>query len=151
MLVYEEPRKEGASEADAELREGWQAMSGAESPLHVLCIDDDQDILSLLELSLKQSIGADVTVSLSGAAAIELFCEGLRPDVILLDADLGAEDGQDVAARLTAGEDSRGTPVIMVSGGGPIAAPGAIGYIKKPFDPMTIGNEILRQLAEANV
>lgn len=125
-------------------------MSAPEAPLRVLCIDDDQDILSLLELSLKHSIGADVTVSRSGAEAIDLFRDGWRPDVILLDVNLGVEDGHDIAALLAANEGSRGTPLIMVTAGGPAATSGSIGYIKKPFDPMTIGDEILRQLAQAS-
>lgn len=122
-------------------------MSVPEAPLRVLCIDDDQDILSLLELSLEHSIGADVTVSRSGAEALDLFRDGWRPDVILLDVNLGAEDGRDVAELLAANEHSRGTPLIMVSAGGPTAATGSIGYIEKPFDPMEIGEQILRQLA----
>lgn len=123
-------------------------MSASAPPLRVLCIDDDEDILTLLQLALERTIDAEVTLSRSGDEAIAVIAAGLTADVILLDINLAGEDGHEVARRL-AEQPGGPVPLIIVSAGGPAMTEGAIGYITKPFDPMLIGEQIQMQLAEA--
>jgi CheY-like chemotaxis protein len=65
--------------------------------LRVLCIDDDDDILNLLRLALVRTIDAEVTLARSGDEAVGAIAAGLTADVILLDINLGGEEGYEVA------------------------------------------------------
>lgn len=75
-----------------------------------------------------------VGVASTGAEALELVAE-LRPDVTLVDIDLGGESGLDVARQLSSGTAS--SPVILISThdeddfAGLIEASPAIGFLPK--------------------
>ena len=104
------------------------------SPLRVLVVDDDEDIRDLVSTYLASQ----------GIAVFEASSEaGLRqqvgehsPDVILLDVNLGAEDGFAIARRLRA--DWHGG-LLMVTGRGDMIDRvvgleiGADDYVTKPF------------------
>jgi signal transduction histidine kinase len=66
--------------------------------LKVLVVDDDTDIRELLVLVLSRE-GAAVSQAENGAGAETLWRQ-LQPDVILLDMQLGTEDGAQVAKSL---------------------------------------------------
>jgi len=76
----------------------------------ILVVDDDQTLLHLLGLYLKEA-GFQVYAAPNGAAALRLaFNE--RPDLVLLDVMLPGMDGWEVCARLRELSD---VPIIMVT------------------------------------
>ena len=84
---------------------------------------------------LLEAGGLEVIGEAADAASALAQVERLRPELVLLDIDLGADSGFDVARRLTAGEG--GPAVILISSheysdfGGEIAACGATGFVAK--------------------
>lgn len=105
----------------------------------VLAIDDSPDIHALLRARLR---GEDVEVhsATSGREGISLARE-LRPDLVLLDVDLGDETGFDVIQALKAEPDTADLLVIFLTGHMDVATKvrgldlGAIDYVTKPFEP----------------
>jgi two-component system, OmpR family, KDP operon response regulator KdpE len=101
----------------------------------VLVVDDDDNIVTLLKLSLERA-GARVLTANSGSQALRQTFEH-RPDVILLDISMPDVDGFTVCQRL---RDLSDMPIIMVTA---LDRPehvtrafsyGADDYITKPFD-----------------
>ncbi|MFL5962095.1 MAG: response regulator [Gaiellaceae bacterium] len=105
------------------------------TPLTCLIVDDS---LEFLEAVRQLLTGDGVTVVGSAATSDEALEEALalRPDVALVDIDLGAESGIEVARRL-AGLPGGGPPVVLISAesGSELAelvdASGASGFISK--------------------
>ncbi|MFO0754822.1 MAG: ATPase, T2SS/T4P/T4SS family [Thermodesulfovibrionales bacterium] len=81
--------------------------------LTVLTIDDDQDILSLVELLLKKK-GCTVLKAESGEKALALI-EDVKPDIILLDVMMGEVSGYEVCAKIQEREDLSFIPVIFLT------------------------------------
>jgi DNA-binding NarL/FixJ family response regulator len=105
------------------------------TPLTCLIVDDSSDFLD----AARQLLADDgVTVIGVAATSDRAVAEtlALRPDVALVDIDLGAERGVDVARRL-AELPSGGPPVVLISAesGRELAevvdASGALGFVSK--------------------
>jgi DNA-binding NarL/FixJ family response regulator len=104
-------------------------------PLTCLIVDDS---LEFLEAARQLLADDGVTVVGFAATSDEAVEEALalRPDVALVDIDLGAESGSDVARRL-AGLPGGGPPVVLISAesGAELAelvdASGARGFVSK--------------------
>ncbi|MFE7802694.1 response regulator transcription factor [Nocardia sp. NPDC057440] len=77
------------------------------TPLRCLIVDDSPNFLAAARGLLEQQGVSVVGVASSGAEALRRVTE-LRPDVTLIDVDLGAESGFELAERLAA-------PVILIS------------------------------------
>ena len=114
---------------------------------HILCVDDEEDILQVAKLSLEAVGGFRVSLCRGSAVAVETAC-GLMPDLILLDVMMPEMDGPATLAKLRSGGACANTPVIFMTAK---AQPGeirrylelgAIGVISKPFDPMSLSGEI---------
>jgi CheY-like chemotaxis protein len=120
----------------------------------VLLVEDEPDIQKIIRLSLTLNGGYEVFIANSGAEAIPL-AEQTAPDVILLDVMLPEVDGYETYARLKENSQTRAIPVIFISAKAQRAEVeyglrlGAIGYITKPFDPMTLPEQI-RQIVQAH-
>ncbi|MEI8333599.1 MAG: response regulator [Chloroflexota bacterium] len=123
--------------------------------LRVLCVDDEPDILLVLDLALRHTIGADVTLLGSGVDVLPWLEANDVPDVIVLDAMMPGMDGYEVCRRIRA--DGRYADVVvvfltaraLVNELGEGVAAGADGVLSKPFDPMTVGRELCAILDEA--
>ena len=76
--------------------------------LRCLIVDDNLQFQTAARDLLEREGVSVVGVASSGAEALERV-EELRPDVTLVDVDLGAESGFELARRLTAG------PVVLIS------------------------------------
>jgi CheY-like chemotaxis protein len=83
-------------------------------PLRCVIVDDNLGFLHAARLLLEQEGLEVVSVATSGDEALRVVAE-LRPDVTLLDVDLGGESGFDVARRLTEHGDSGAGEVILIS------------------------------------
>jgi CheY-like chemotaxis protein len=108
-------------------------------PLHsVLVIDDDQILLDLLELTLRD-LGYSVTVASSGEAGLRAAASH-HFDVIILDSIMPGMDGPQVLRELKSVPRTAGIPVIMLTANTnrdsvtQAIGLGAYDYIAKPLD-----------------
>jgi len=106
------------------------------SPL-ILVVDDSPDVLQMLSDILTHH-GYQVRTASSGRLALRSVAVEL-PDLILLDVKLPDLDGYEVCHLLKSEEQSRGIPVIFISGRNDTADKvegfnaGGVDYIAKPF------------------
>jgi CheY-like chemotaxis protein len=118
--------------------------------LRVLLAEDDRDIRAVARLSLKRA-GFDVVVVESGEDAIEAAAQAL-PDVVLLDWLLPGMDGLETLSALRAKASTAAIPVIFLTARthptetARAMAEGAIGCLGKPFNALTLGDEVQRLL-----
>lgn len=118
--------------------------------MKLLLVDDDADIRLVARMALKRA-GFDVRVATNGAEALAAAATD-RPDVILLDWMMPEMDGPEVCRRLKNDPSLDGVPVIFLTARSQSAeiarglALGAAGYIVKPFDAMTLGDEVRKLL-----
>jgi len=103
---------------------------------HVLIVDDDDGLRSLLEQYLTGN-GFAVSLAANGAVMDELL-QSIQPDLVILDLMMPGEDGLSIARRLRA---STHLPIIMLSARGEDIdrivglEVGADDYLAKPFNP----------------
>lgn len=102
---------------------------------HVLVIDDDEKIISMLRRSLAFE-GYKVTTALSGGEGLKRLAEQ-EPDVLILDVMMPALDGWEVCARVR--ESGSNVPILMLTAKDDVASRvkgldiGADDYLVKPF------------------
>ncbi|WP_027460292.1 response regulator [Deinococcus murrayi] len=117
--------------------------------LHLLVVDDEQQILELLTLTLELQ-GFAVTPARSGPAALAALEQSARlPDVIVMDVLMAPWDGFETVRRLHAQLGQRLPPVVFLSGlNRPPALPAELTceYLVKPFRPSEL-LACLRRLA----
>jgi CheY-like chemotaxis protein len=106
-----------------------------DSPLTCLIVDDNREFFE----AAKQLLADDGITVVGFAATLERAVDeaiALRPDVVLVDVDLGTQSGFDVAQRLATLPDG-GPPVVLISAqsGTELAeileARGARGFVSK--------------------
>ena len=114
---------------------------------HVLCIDDEDDILQVAKLSLEMVGGLQVSLCRGSKQAVEEAAR-LRPDMILLDVMMPERDGPATLVALRADAATAAIPVVFMTAKVQPAevahylSLGAVGVISKPFDPMTLPDQI---------
>ena len=114
----------------------------------ILHVDDDENIRVLTALSFTLSRGGAVRSAASGVEALEALAAGLQPDLILLDVMMPDMDGPAVLARVRELPEHRNTPVVFMTAQtqdherAALMALGAAGVVIKPFDPMTLGQQV---------
>src|SRR5579872_617817 len=114
----------------------------------VLVIDDDPNLTRLLSLLLEME-GWEVHVECDGLAGLRRALEHPPVDLILLDLMLPGLSGWEVLKRLREAEQTKETPVIVLSArGGEVHVEGA-DYMSKPFDPRLLVERVRGKLAEA--
>lgn len=125
------------------------------TPLRVLYVDDDADIRTIVGLALSLDSTLIVDVAASGTEALAQLDAGIQPDVAVLDVMMPGIDGPALFQRIRERETSRDLPVIFMTAK---AQPsdvarfheqGAIGVIRKPFDPIHLAGEI-RAMVQAH-
>ena len=105
-------------------------------PMRCLIVDDSPRFLAAARGLLERQGVVVVGVASSSAEALQRVKE-LRPDVTLLDIDLGGESGLELARRLHGLASTAATPVILISTHAEqdyaelIAASPAIGFLPK--------------------
>ncbi len=122
------------------------------SPMHILVIDDEDDIREVAALSLEAVGGWRVSSACDGESGIALALAE-QPDAIVLDVMMPRVDGPATVARLQADPRTRDIPVILLTAKVQdadrrrFAALGVAGTLTKPFDPMTLTDQIAAILA----
>jgi len=114
--------------------------------LHILMAEDDPDIQLVAGMALRKA-GFTVTMVSTGMELLRQVHDE-HPDVVLLDWMMPELDGPDTLARLRADDATRHLPVIFMtakSQGFEVDRGlklGATGYIIKPFDALTLGQQV---------
>jgi len=114
----------------------------------VLLAEDDVDIQKLVRMSLRFRGVKEVVVADNGEECLAKVGE-VRPDVILLDVMMPKMDGFETCRRLKSNPETSSIPVIFLTAKAQQfevkqgLAVGALGYLIKPFDSMTLHDEIL--------
>jgi CheY-like chemotaxis protein len=127
-------------------------MTSAPPLSRILVVDDEPDLRNLLRLCLVEVGGYGVDLCSSGPDALARL-ETDRPDLILMDVMMPGLDGPATLAALR--DRGLGTPVVFLTAKvqapevAALKAQGALGVIAKPFDPMTLADEV-RALWEAH-
>lgn len=115
----------------------------------ILLVDDDPFILTIAKMALENVGGFTVQVCASAQEAIA-HAPVFAPDLIMLDVMMPGVDGFDTLNRLRAIPETANTLVIFLTA---LANPREesrlkempeIDAISKPFDPMTLSENILR-------
>jgi CheY-like chemotaxis protein len=122
--------------------------------MHALIVDDEDDIREVARMSLELIGGWTVSVAECGADAIER-ARALLPDVILLDVMMPDLDGVATLQILSDDPVTGNIPVIFLTAKAQVGERrrleevGARGLIGKPFDPMSLAQEVEAILATA--
>lgn len=116
----------------------------AESKPMILLVDDEESILSTLEMFLKLS-GFQVVTASNGAEALEKVRQ-YKPDLVVLDVLMPQLDGRETLRHLR--QRGNWTPVILLTQVTGTAQrimaieEGADDYLNKPFDPQELAVRI---------
>ncbi len=86
---------------------------GTRAPL-VMVIDPDETARSVVAVALTRD-GCEVVTVASGAQAAVALSRGRTPDVIVLESDLGVDDGLAFCAQLRGETKTAGVPVVLLA------------------------------------
>jgi DNA-binding response OmpR family regulator len=116
----------------------------------VLLVDDEPAMRAVCRMNLEME-GFDVLEAAEGEQALALALRE-RPDLVLLDVMLPRMNGYDVAQRLQSDQATTRIPVVFMTA---LATAddrkrgfeaGGVGYMVKPFDPVSLGERIRQTL-----
>lgn len=117
--------------------------------LKLLYVDDEADIREVATFSLELDPGIEVRSAGGGPEAFAMLdSDAWRPDVVLLDVMMPDMDGPAVLAKLRERGDVDGAPVIFITARAQaeerarLLGFGAADVITKPFDPMTLAQDV---------
>jgi CheY-like chemotaxis protein len=119
-------------------------------PKQILVIDDENDIQEVARLSLQLTENW-IVMSANGGAAGALLALSAQPDAILLDVMMPDMDGPSTLRVLQ--QQGATIPVIFLTAKVQPADRhkymqlGVKGIISKPFDPLTLGQQMREMLA----
>ena len=122
--------------------------------MKALIIDDEDDVRQVVRLSLGRVGGMEVADASSGAAGIVLAAE-TGPDFILLDLMMPEMDGVETLGRLRENPRTESIPVIFLTAKAlpseieRLRSLGALDVIVKPFNPMTLADQLRSILGDA--
>jgi two-component system cell cycle response regulator len=115
----------------------------------VLVVDDDEDNMEVLAMSLTAFLDWDVRAVTDGREALEI-CWSTELDIVVLDVEMPVMDGPHVLAALRADSRTTSLPVVFLTAnaepelGDRLHALGALAVLAKPYDTCLI----CEQLAE---
>jgi DNA-binding response OmpR family regulator len=117
---------------------------------NILVVDDDQDIREIITIILE-SEGYHVSGLDNGEAVVKTIHK-TRPDIVLMDVQLGDRDGRDICRELKEEPETQEIPIIMIS-----ASHGwqslhekeckADDFVEKPFDIIDLVAHVRRLVA----
>jgi len=110
----------------------------------ILIVDDDIDLMELLKTSLSKN-GNQIRATITCKEGLELFYEFL-PDLVILDINVGNEDGMEMCRQIKSQAEFQHIPVIMISADDARLSfyndYGANDILKKPFTVKELQNLI---------
>jgi CheY-like chemotaxis protein len=121
------------------------------NPIRILHVDDEPDIREIVGLSLGLNPEFQVRACESGAEAIGAATEW-SPELILLDVMMPHMDGPTTLSQLRKDPRTSAIPVFFMTARAQareieqFIALGAQGVISKPFEPMTLAEEVSSRL-----
>ena len=116
--------------------------------LKILYVDDDEDIRTIVRMSLSIDPDIEVRIAASGREGLDMLAAGPRPDVVILDVMMPGMDGPQVLDHIRATPELADVPVAFMTAKGRQADVqsyrdrGAQGVIVKPFDPMSLAADV---------
>lgn len=119
----------------------------ADKLTRILYVEDEPDIQTVARLALETLGGFTVEICGSGSEALDR-APAFAPQLILLDVMMPVMDGPATLARLRELPQFNFTPVVFMTAKvqpGEVAGYreiGAVDVIPKPFDPMTLSNQV---------
>lgn len=113
----------------------------------ILYVEDEQDIQTIAQMALEIVGGFEVTICSSGMEALQTVT-GFAPDIILLDVMMPGMDGIQTYRALRQLPECAATPVVFMTAKVQASEVrdyldlGAVAVIPKPFDPMTLADDV---------
>lgn len=117
------------------------------NPLRVLYVDDDQDIRTIVMISLDGQPDITLETAASGQQALEAS-QRFKPQLILLDVMMPGMDGPTTLAQLRRSPGMEQVPVAFVTAKvqpgevSELLALGASAVISKPFNPIQLPEQV---------
>ena len=119
----------------------------ADTLQRVMCAEDDPDIRMIVEFSLATLGGYAVCMCSDGQTAIDQ-APSFKPDLVLLDVMMPGLNGPETLTALQLLPQMQGVPVVFMTAKAmpneveDLLHHGATGVIVKPFDPLTLPQDI---------
>ena len=113
----------------------------------VMCVEDDPDIRMIIEFSLATLGGYEVCMCSGGNEALAQ-ANAFMPDLVLLDVMMPDLSGPETMAALRLLSAMKGVPMVFMTAKAmpeeveDLLQYGATGVIVKPFDPVTLPQDI---------
>jgi two-component system response regulator VicR len=130
-------------------------MDDNKSVKHILCIEDEPEMIDLIRLILGRR-GFKVSGAAGGKAGLQAVRDEL-PDLVLLDLMMPDMDGWEVYQQMKADESTRQIPVIVVTARAQsidkvlgIHIAKVDDYIAKPFSPQELLTSVEKVLGQKN-
>lgn len=131
------------------------SISGSQSTVSVLIVDDTLANLRLLSTILEQN---DYTAYCAPSGAMSLIAaKHLQPDLILLDVNMPGMNGYETCRRLKESKETRDIPVMFISAFNGVLdkvtafSVGAVDYVTKPFQAEEILARVANHVALRNL
>ncbi|WP_100637927.1 response regulator [Marinobacter salexigens] len=118
-----------------------------ESLKRIMMVEDEPDIRSVAELALEAIGGFELIACESGQQALEQIVDS-RPQLIILDVMMPGMDGPETLKAIRSLPEYAETPAVFITAKvqsdevRSYLALGAAGVIPKPFDPLTLADQI---------
>lgn len=117
----------------------------------ILIVDDDTDLLVALKSFLKRK-GYDVAASTTCENGY-LLVTSFKPDIILLDINIGSEDGREMCKRIKSQAEYQHIPIAFISANREALMTfrdvNANAYLEKPFELSAL-DDLIRSLKIGN-
>jgi CheY-like chemotaxis protein len=120
----------------------------------LILVVEDNEANQLLASSVLEREGYQVELAASSREAVERLTIN-QPDLILMDVQLPGEDGLGLTRRLKADPKTAMIPIVALTAHAMVGdrevalAAGCAGYIAKPINTRTLGEQIRRYIVSA--
>jgi two-component system OmpR family response regulator len=115
----------------------------------ILLVDDDPNIQMIAQMGLEDRPEWQVSLASSGMEALQKFAQE-KPDLVILDMMMPGMDGVTTLSKIKEQSKNADIPVIFMTAKvqkheiEKYLATGVAGVITKPFDPMTLAQDIIK-------